>query len=98
MAGQIRVTPETLRDQAKTYSQSSEEVAQMISRLDSLNSQIDSEWDGAAFDKYMEQYSEMKPKITDFQNLLEQVYQQLMGAAQTLEDTDQQLSQGFGFN
>lgn len=98
MAGEIKITPTQLRTDAHAYSKGSETVHGVLQSLDSLNSQLEAEWSGAAFEQYMNQYTELKPKVQDFIQLLSDINGQLQNAASTLEDTDIQLSKGFGLN
>lgn len=98
MAGKIKVTPEELRSQAKAYTNGSQTVEGVLKSLESANGQIAQEWEGQAFSQYMQQFEQLKPQVQKFVQLLVQVNGQLNNAANTLEQTDQALSKGFGFN
>ncbi|KRL52529.1 WXG100 family type VII secretion target [Furfurilactobacillus rossiae] len=98
MAGRIKVTPEELRSQARAYTNGAQTVEGVLHSLDSANNQISSEWEGQAFRQYMQQYQQLSQKVKQFDQLLIDINRQLDNAANTLEQTDQQLSKGFGFN
>ncbi|EUJ16953.1 WXG100 family type VII secretion target [Listeria aquatica] len=97
MSGQIRMTPAELRDRAKTYGTSARDIEQMLQRLSQLQEQLRSEWEGQAFQRFDDQFNQLKPKVTEFANLMDQIEQQLQKTASAVEEQDQQLSQNFGF-
>ncbi|WP_088810656.1 MULTISPECIES: WXG100 family type VII secretion target [Listeria] len=98
MSGQIRMTPAELRDRAKTYGQSGREIEQLLQRLSGLQETLRSEWEGQAFQRFDDQFNQLRPKVTEFANLMDQIENQLQRTAQAVEEQDQQLSQNFGFN
>ncbi|MBC1522400.1 WXG100 family type VII secretion target [Listeria aquatica] len=97
MSGQIRMTPAELRDRAKTYGTSARDIEQMLQRLSQTQEQLRSEWEGQAFARFDDQFNQLKPKVTEFANLMDQIEQQLQKTATAVEEQDQQLSQNFGF-
>ncbi|WP_167630581.1 WXG100 family type VII secretion target [Listeria valentina] len=97
MSGQIRMSPAELRDRAKTYGTSARDIEQMLQRLSQTQEQLRSEWEGQAFVKFDDQFNQLKPKVTEFANLMDQIEQQLQKTATAVEEQDQQLSQNFGF-
>ncbi|EFR86235.1 virulence factor EsxA [Listeria monocytogenes FSL F2-208] len=106
MSGQIRMSPSELRDRAKTYGQSGRDIEDILSRLSQLQDQLRSEWEGQAFVRFDEQFEQLnfdeqfeqlKPKVTEFANLMDQINDQLEKTANAVEEHDQQLSQNFGF-
>lgn len=97
MAGQIRITPDQLRSQAKAYTNGSQQVDSVLRSLESTTNQITSEWEGQAFQQYQAQFEQLKPKVQQFSQLLQQINGQLNNAANTLEQTDQSISKSFGF-
>ena len=66
MAGQIRVSPETLQTRANEYGKASNDVNTILSNLSNLQEQLRSEWEGAAFQGFDAQFNELKPKVTQF--------------------------------
>lgn len=97
MAGQIRITPEQLISQAKAYLKGSQEVDTVLRNLESTTNQIASEWEGQAFKQYQAQFEQLKPKVRQFSELLQQINGQLNSAAKTLDQADQDISKRFGF-
>ena len=93
--GQIRVSPETLQTRAREYNKASNEVN---SNLSALQQTLAAEWEGQAFQGFDRQFNELKPKVREFAELLEQINLQLVSAARAMEEHDQALSQKFGLN
>lgn len=97
MSGQIRMSPAELRDRAKTYGTSARDIEQLLQRLSQTQEQLRSEWEGQAFQRFDDQFNQLKPKVTEFANLMDQIEQQLQKTANAVEEQDQTLSQNFGF-
>ena len=96
--GQIKVSPETLQTRAREYSKASNEVNGILSNLSALQQTLAAEWEGQAFQGFDRQFNELKPKVKELAELLEQINVQLVGAARAMEEHDQALSQKFGLN
>ena len=96
--GQIRVSPETLQTRAREYNKASNEVNSILSNLTGLQQTLASEWEGQAFQGFDRQFNELKPKVREFAELLEQINLQLVSAARAMEEHDQALSKKFGLN
>ena len=74
MAGQIRVSPETLQTRANEYGKASNDVNTILSNLSNLQEQLHSEQEGAAFQGFDAQFNELKPKVTQFAKLTTDQY------------------------
>lgn len=96
MSGQIRMSPAELRDRAKTYGTSARDIEQLLQRLSQTQEQLRSEWEGQAFQRFDDQFNQLKPKVTEFSHLMDQIEQQLQKTANAVEEQDQALSQNFG--
>jgi WXG100 family type VII secretion target len=96
MAGQIRMTPTQLRDDAKKYGTSSDQIEAMLTELSSLQDKFRSEWEGRAFEQFDVQFEQLKPKVQQFSRLLEEIQGQLEFTANAVEEHDIQLSRNFG--
>lgn len=96
MSGQIRMSPAELRDRAKTYGTSARDIEQLLQRLSQTQEQLRSEWEGQAFQRFDDQFNQLKPKVTEFANLMDQIEQQLQKTAHAVEEQDQALAQNFG--
>lgn len=95
MSDQIRMTPDMMRSRASEYATQSEMVGEVISKMDSLLSQLQSEWEGAASRSYAEKYEELKPGFVKAQELIMEISEALNKTAQTVEETDQAIAAQF---
>lgn len=89
---QIRVTPSELKDVARQYDIESQQVTDMIGRLDRMRDHLTGIWEGSSSEAFVGQYEELKPSFMDMARLLNEVSQQLNKSAQILEDTDNQIA------
>ena len=60
MSGQIRVSPETLQSRAREYGKAANDIRVILSNLQRLQDTLRSEWEGAAFQGFDQQFSELK--------------------------------------
>ena len=95
MAGQIRITPDQMRSRAGEYRQQQDQVGEVISRMDSLLSQLQGEWEGSASQAYAERFSELRPDFVKAQELIGEIAQALDATARSLEETDAQIAAQF---
>ncbi|BDR52710.1 protein YukE [Bombiscardovia nodaiensis] len=95
MAGQIRITPETMRIRAGKYREESGNVQGVIRDMDGLLSQLQTEWEGASSQSYAQRYQELRPGFVKAQDLITEIAKALDTTAQTLEDTDAAIASGF---
>ena len=94
---QISVTPEELKEQAQVYIRSKDEIETAIQNVKSMNQQIEQEWQGQAFQAYLEQFEQLHENVQKFEQLLEDINKQLITYADTVADRDAQDAQSFGF-
>ncbi|PGC12700.1 WXG100 family type VII secretion target, partial [Bacillus pseudomycoides] len=52
MARQIRMSPEELKSKAKLYGRSSDEIKDILGKLQGLQNELRGEWEGRAFDGF----------------------------------------------
>ena len=95
MAGQIRITPDQMRSRAGEYRQQQDQVGEVISRMDSLLSQLQGEWEGSASPAYAERFSELRPGFVKAQELIGEIAQALDATARSLEETDASIAAQF---
>ncbi|MDR3308320.1 MAG: WXG100 family type VII secretion target [Coriobacteriales bacterium] len=95
MAGQIRISPETMRGRAGEYRTEAGNVDNVIQRMDSLLSNLQSEWEGAASESYASRFSELRPGFVKAKELIEEIAASLDKTAQTLEETDANIASAF---
>lgn len=96
MAGQIRVTPETLQERANEYGTASNDITTIMNNLQRLQDTLRSEWEGDAFQGFDAQFNELKPKVQNFAELMQQINEQLVKTAQAMQQNDQDLKRNFG--
>lgn len=98
MSGTIRMSPEELRQRAKTYKDKSNDIDSILNQLSNLQETLRSEWEGKAFEGFDQQFQQLKPKVQDFSQLLLDINGQLEQTATALQTQDETLGRGFGFN
>lgn len=95
MAGQIRITPDQMRSRAGEYRGESQKVQDVISKMDSLLSALQSEWEGQASQAYSQRFTELRPGFVKAQQLIDEIAHSLDATAQSLEAADQQIAQQY---
>lgn len=95
MGDQIRMTPEMMRTRAGEYAAQSEMVGEVISKMDSLLTQLQSEWEGAASRSYADKYEQLRPGFVQAQELIAEISEALIKTAQIVEDTDNSIAAQF---
>jgi WXG100 family type VII secretion target len=93
----ISVTPEQLKDQAQVYVHAKDAIEAAVQKVNDMNSVIEEEWKGAAFQAYLNQYQQLYSNVQQFEQLLESINKQLIAYANTVEERDAQDAQSFGF-
>lgn len=85
---QIRVTPDQLRSRASEYRNQADDVEEVIKRLDSLISSLQSEWEGHSAERYISQYQELRPSFASMQKLITDLASSLDQEATKFEEAD----------
>ncbi|MDR0898795.1 MAG: WXG100 family type VII secretion target, partial [Lactobacillaceae bacterium] len=62
-----------------------------------MNQTIADEWQGQAFQAYLEQYRQLEGQVRQFTELLTNINNQLDKYAQTVQERDAQDAKSFGF-
>jgi len=93
----IRMTPDTLREQSNTYGVSANQIDEILATLTRLQGEIGDAWDGTAWDKFDEQFNDLKPKVESFSELLNDIDKQLKEVARVVEETDAEIASKLGF-
>lgn len=94
-AGKIMMTPEEMNTYASHYKQSSSEITNLSNSLNSLEATIEQEWQGRGFDQFDAEFKQLKPKVDQFAQLLDEIGDKLNKSAQAMQDTDQQIASQF---
>lgn len=64
--------------------------------MNQVQTQIASEWEGRAFERYDEQFHQLAGEVEKFAQLMFEIDQQLQKTAEAMAQQDEALSQNFG--
>lgn len=92
MAGQIRISPDTMRERANQYRREADTVDGVIKNMDKLLAQLQSEFEGEASKAFSERYQELKPGFVKAEELIQEIANKLDETAKIMEETDIKLS------
>lgn len=95
MANQIRITPDQMRSRANEYRTEADKVSDVISRMDSLLSALQGEWEGAASESYAGRYAELRPSFVRAEELIREIASALDATANIVEETDTNIAGQF---
>ncbi len=95
MANQIRITPDQMRQRANDYRREADAVNGVISKMDTLLQQLQSEWEGAASESYAVRYDELKPGFLRAEELIREIATALDSTAKIVEETDSSIANQF---
>lgn len=95
MAGQIRMTPETMRTRATETDRQVEAMQNLITAMDRLLTTLKGEWEGDAMKGYEERYNKIKPSFNNAKELLEEIAYNLRETARIVEETDKNIGSQF---
>jgi WXG100 family type VII secretion target len=95
MVGQIRISPDTMRQRAGQYRSEASNMNAVITSMDNLLSTLQSEWEGAASESYASRYAELKPGFQRAEELIQEIATALDQTAINLEETDAAIASGF---
>ena len=93
--GQIRMTPDTMRSRASEYANQAESLQQIISKMDALLSNLQSEWDGEASRAYAERFAQLRPGFVSAKELIDEISKALISSANIVEETDSKIAGQF---
>ena len=92
MAGRITLTPQELRSSATKYTYGSQQIREILQKLETEQGIIRANWQGSAFQKFDAQFTSLKPKVNQFAQLLDDINRQLISVANIVEETDQRMA------
>lgn len=93
--GQIRITPDTMRQRASQYDAEAANVGEVITKMNTLLTTLQEEWEGAASASYAERFIELRPNFEKAQALITEIADALRATAQTIETTDSEIASQF---
>ena len=69
-SGQIRMTPDTMRERAGEYRTEADNVQSVIDKMDRLLETLLTEWEGSASEAYANKFAELRPLFVKvYQNI-----------------------------
>lgn len=92
MAGQIRITPDQMRERATEYRTQASNVEEVISRMDTLLGNLQSEWEGESSAAFADRFTELRPGFVAAQALIEEIATALDATANDIEGLDSQIA------
>ena len=94
---QIRITPEELRDAADFLEQRLEAINTEVASLHDKIEEVAGNWEGAAQSSFVDTFeNDMYPILRDtLPQVVEGISGQLDGAADTIEQADQEIAKAF---
>lgn len=95
MANQIRMTPETMRTRAGEYSTQANNLQSIITKMDGLLKNLQSEWEGNASEAYATRFNELRPGFVKAKELIDEISASLRKTAEIVEQTDQSIANQF---
>ena len=78
---QIRLNQEQMKERSRQYRAEAETVNGVISNMDRLLGQLQSEWEGASSEAYTARYLDIKPSFQKAQALIVEIADALNAAA-----------------
>lgn len=95
MANQIRITPDQMEARAKQYRTEADTVNGVISKMDTLLSNLQEEWEGAASESFAARFGELKPGFEKAEKLILEIAAALDSTAKIVKETDESIAAQF---
>ncbi len=94
----IKIEASEVRDYSQTYDQSADEIREILTRIQAMQDQLESAWEGQAMLKFQQQFDELRPQVDEFATLLDEIGAQMRSVADQMEQFDKDLGNSIGFN
>ena len=95
MAGQIRLTPEQMRQRAGEVRTQGQTFQDVINRMQNIINELQTEWEGQASRSFYDQFNRLKPAFNDMRQLIDDIGSQLDATANAVENLDQEIASRF---
>ena len=95
MAGQIRMTPEQMRQRSGEVRNQGEVFQDVINRMQNIINELQTEWEGQASRAFAEQFDRLKPAFNDMRRLIDDIGTQLDATANAVEQLDREIASKF---
>ncbi len=93
---QIRITPEELRESSTFLGQKKENIGAEVQALKNKIEETTGNWEGAAQNSFVQSFENLLPMLEQqLPEVIEGIMSMLNGAADTLEQADEQISSSF---
>jgi WXG100 family type VII secretion target len=83
-------------ERSRDYHQEAEKINEVINRMTSLISELQTEWEGQASKSFENQFNELKPSFVNMHNLVETISHQLQQTGSAMQERDQDIASQFG--
>ena len=84
-SGQIRMTPDTMRERAGEYRTEADNVQSVIDKMDRLLETLLTEWEGSASEAYANKFAELRPSFVKGKELIDDIAMALDKTAEAVE-------------
>jgi WXG100 family type VII secretion target len=95
MAGQIRMTPEQMRQRAGEVRNEGQTFQDVINKMQNIINILQDEWEGAASRQFAQQFDTLKPSFNEMKQLIDNIGGQLDATANAVEQLDQDIAGKF---
>jgi len=95
MAGQIRMTPDQMRQRSSDVNAQGNAFNDVINRMQGIINELQTEWEGQASRAFYDQFNRLKPAFLDMRQLIEDIGTQLNSTAIAVENLDQEIASRF---
>ena len=95
MAGQIRITPDQMRERAGQFRTEGNNFQECVERMQNLISILQDEWEGQASQGFAAQFESLTPAFNTVRNLIDEIGGQLDSTASAVENLDQEIASKF---
>ena len=95
MSGQIRITPEAMRDRAGDFRNARDSYEAVITTMTGLIAALQDEWEGQASQQFALQFESLKPTFDNMHQLITDIAQQCDDTANALEQLDDDIAKKF---
>ena len=91
MNRQGKIISDSLNEKGEFFSTKSVEIDRIIEELDEAKVEVMQIWKGSSSNSILRQYEELRPSVSKFVELSQEIGEQLKNIAQTIEEVDIQI-------
>jgi len=95
MSGQIRMTPEQMRQRAGEVRHQGDNFQEVINRMQGIINELQTEWEGQASRAFADQFDRLRPSFNDMRQLITDIGTQLDASANAVEQLDRDIASRF---